>query len=255
MMSIKPIIVFTVVVLLTGCAGYGKIPMTTEVHGRLIMAQNLAKTGDYTGALRQFEWIYEEYLKTYPKNTKAIEFLTLVLLGQKKMERAADVHSRLLAMRPDDAQTHFVHGSILLELEDRAGAKEQFQQALACDPKHVHALNSLGYTYIEDGRVDEGLAMVQQAYDKKPGNSAILDSMGWGYFKKGDAELGRDYLLEAAQRSKSPETQRHLAEVYTALGNPEKAAFHREQALAYEEEATRDKTEELLKDVRSPVLF
>ena len=62
------------------------------------------------------------------------------------------------------------------------------QKVIALDPKHANALNYLGYTYADLGRnLDEAERLVKEALKYKPNDGYITDSLGWVYYKKGQA--------------------------------------------------------------------
>ena len=54
------------------------------------------------------------------------------------------------------------------------------------DPEDANALNSLGYMLAERGeRLDEAVQLVQRALKIEPDNPSFLDSLGWAYFQQG----------------------------------------------------------------------
>ena len=76
--------------------------------------------------------------------------------------------------------------------------------------------------------------MIKKALKKEPENGAYLDSLGWTYFKKGDFKKAEDYLLRAISYIKDPDIYKHLAELYVALGDKEKAReYYKEGAVQF----------------------
>jgi len=64
----------------------------------------------------------------------------------------------------------------------------------------------------------------------QPGNGAYIDSLGWAYYKKAQAEGRNDYLiialqklLEAVQLLEEPDIYEHIGDVHFSLGNWDEA--------------------------------
>jgi len=66
--------------------------------------------------------------------------------------------------------------------------------------------------------------MIRKALELVPDSAAYLDSLGWGYFKKGEYLKALKYIKQAYQKAPDdPVVTEHLAEVEEALGNKEEA--------------------------------
>src|SRR5258708_37379175 len=65
-------------------------------------------------------------------------------------------------------------------------AQADLQAALKQRPDEPELLNYLGYSLIDRGEhLKEALAMVQKAVAADPRSGAVVDSLGWGYFRMG----------------------------------------------------------------------
>jgi Flp pilus assembly protein TadD len=77
-------------------------------------------------------------------------------------------------------------------------AVDYYEKALEVDENNPTALNGLGYILADsDLDVPRGLRLCRRAVEKKPQNSAYLDSLGWAYFKSGDTAEARIWLRRA----------------------------------------------------------
>jgi tetratricopeptide (TPR) repeat protein len=77
-----------------------------------------------------------------------------------------------------------------------------FEKALELDPTYPNALNCLGYIYAEEEiDLDKALAFCRRAVEKRPGNAAYMDSLGWALFKSGRSEEAREILRKALKSS------------------------------------------------------
>lgn len=95
---------------------------------------------------------------------------------------------------------------------------------LQSDPDHTNALNALGYTLADRGlRIDEAQKYVERAYELKPNDPAVIDSMGWIHFRKGNYAEAENYLRKALDLMDDAEIIGHLGELLWAQGNYEEA--------------------------------
>ena len=64
--------------------------------------------------------------------------------------------------------------------------EEDLRSILAQDPDHAATLNALGYTLTNHtDRYEEAADLIERALVLSPGDPAILDSLGWVYYKLG----------------------------------------------------------------------
>ena len=83
--------------------------------------------------------------------------------------------------------------------KDFDGAERALREILERDPEDATALNYLGYMLAERGqRLDEAVTLVQRALKLEPGNPSFLDSLGWAYYQQGKLDLADPPLTEAA---------------------------------------------------------
>jgi tetratricopeptide (TPR) repeat protein len=94
-------------------------------------------------------------------------------------------------------------------------------------PDNVGVANDLGYTWIDRGEnLDKAFAMVRRAVTAEPLNPAYLDSLGWGYYKRGDIENAVKYLSRAVRLrdGDDPVLHDHLGDALLLAGQPDAAA-------------------------------
>jgi Flp pilus assembly protein TadD len=93
----------------------------------------------------------------------------------------------------------YVLAQVLEARKDFQGAEGALREILQRDADDATALNYLGYMLAERGqRLDEAVALVQRALKLEPGNPSFLDSLGWAYYQQGKLELADPPLTEAA---------------------------------------------------------
>jgi tetratricopeptide (TPR) repeat protein len=106
------------------------------------------------------------------------------------------------------------------ESEGQLGAMENdLRSILAQDPDHAATLNALGYTLTNHTqRYDEAANLIERALALSPGDPAILDSLGWVYYKLGQYSESEALLREAHNAFPDPEVAAHLGEVLWVQG-------------------------------------
>ena len=74
---------------------------------------------------------------------------------------------------------------------DRKAAEEVFLEVLKKNPEHAPTLNYLGYMWAENGvNLERAQEMLTRAVGQEPDNGAYVDSLGWVYFRLGQARSG-----------------------------------------------------------------
>lgn len=111
---------------------------------------------------------------------------------------------------------------------DKLGKDEVFEQTLRkllqLAPDHAQAYNALGYSYLEHNvHIEEGMKLVEKAYQIEPDDAAIIDSVGWGYYRLGKLDKSAEYLRRAFANNPDPEIAAHLGEVLWTQGNKDEA--------------------------------
>ena len=133
----------------------------------------------------------------------------------KDLPAAQATAEKLIAANPDDVRGLHVLSLILQDKGDDKGAERTLRDLIARDPMDANALNSLGYMLAERrDRLEEAVTLLQRALTVEPGNPSYLDSLGWAYFQQGKLELADSPLTEAAEKLKSSSVvQDHLGDL------------------------------------------
>lgn len=161
------------------------------------------------------------------------------------------------ARRLDEAAASYPHNARLAmaraALEDRRG---DWRRALALtaevierEPTNAEALNFWGYVAADhDHAVPLAMKRLVAALALEPGSSAILDSLGWAYFRTREHDRAAMFLEQARRLSpEDPEILGHLAAVRDARQDkPGAVALLREALALKTEPQVRRKLEENL---------
>ena len=143
-----------------------------------------------------------------------------------------------LKTRADDTDLQFELGSAYERSGDKKSAEQLFLGILAKRPEHAATLNYLGYMWAEGGvNLDRAAEMLNRAVKQEPRNGAYVDSLGWVYFRQGKLDLAEKYLTDAAHLLPRDATvQEHLGDVLAKRGDVHRALDIYRAALTLEPE-------------------
>jgi tetratricopeptide (TPR) repeat protein len=98
------------------------------------------------------------------------------------------------------------------------------RKLIKIEPGNAHAYNALGYGWLARNiRIPEAMELVEKAYRLAPDDAAIIDSMGWGYYRLGQLEKSVEFLRRSYAANPDPEIAAHLGEVLWVKGEREAA--------------------------------
>ena len=147
-----------------------------------------------------------------------------VAAAYRRANREADAEAELktwVREAPDDAAAHLALGAF----QERSGrfpdAEGELRKAIALDPKSAEALNYLGYSLADRGeRLDEAVDLIKRALDLDPWNGAYLDSLGWAYFREGKLDEAGDPLEKAVREfPRDPSVLEHIGDYREKRGD------------------------------------
>lgn len=139
-------------------------------------------------------------------------------------------------------------GSALERQGQTAESEAAFRKLLALRPDDAQTLNYLGYMFADRAvHLEEARRMIEKAVALDPRNGAYLDSLGWVYFRLNDLEKAGRYLSEAAARiSDDPSIQEHLGDLEAKKGQKAEALLHWRRSLTL----SPDEPEKIEKKIR-----
>jgi serine/threonine protein kinase/tetratricopeptide (TPR) repeat protein len=193
------------------------------VRGHLKMMHEL----DWEGA----ESDYKRALELSPSDADAYDFYGRLCDALERFDEAVFMHQRAHELDP------LTHRSDLATTYIRAGrygeALASARDAVAIDPGYARAWATLGWAQIFSGLREEGLASIEHAAQLTPENTLWLGQVGAAFAMSGQEARAREILNDLEKRAASGYVSPyHLAYVYTALGDVERAIDLVESAVA-----------------------
>jgi tetratricopeptide (TPR) repeat protein len=213
-------------------------------------AQRLLKDGDAAAATSQ------KLKAAFPDDARGLYLDAQLLRDRGRIPEAITAFQDLMKRSPEDASLVYEYASLL----DKAGrvpdAERVLRDLLAKDPLDANALNSLGYLLADHGqRLDEAVDLVQRALKIEPANPSFLDSLGWAYFRQGRLDLADPPLTRAAdQLPSSSAVNEHLGDLRFKQERYADALAAFERSLAGDGDSIdRVKIERKVRDARERV--
>lgn len=97
------------------------------------------------------------------------------------------------------ATTYFNLGDAYYDKDELDLARACYEKSLATYPCAV-AKNNLAYVYaLTNTKLDEAMALVDEALESEPLNASFLDTKGWIFYRQGELEWAEWYLTWAVK--------------------------------------------------------
>ena len=147
-----------------------------------------------------------------------------ILREAKQFAESYKVLQQELVKLPDNPD--LLYGVAMMA--DKIGKPDVFEQLIRklikIEPDNAHAYNALGYSFLErNERIPEGVQLVEKALQLAPDDPAIIDSVGWGYYRSGKLDESIKMLRRALAGNPDPEVAAHLGEVLWVRGDKDEA--------------------------------
>lgn len=114
---------------------------------------------------------------------------------------------------------------LLNEVGDQEGAVAAYREVLKLNPRDLPALNNIAYVLGDSlGRYDEAIDYARRAVAMAPGESRVLDTLGWLYYLDGQLENAEEILVQSINAEPNSANRYHLGRVYEDLGRSTEAA-------------------------------
>jgi tetratricopeptide (TPR) repeat protein len=146
-------------------------------------------------------------------------------------DEALELFDQVVAYRPDNEGIQLGRAALLLRMGRTDDAIAQYRHAVERWPESSMSLNALGYTLTDmTDRYNEAEKLIKKALRMEPESAAIIDSWGWVLFKQGRSDEALGFLEEAYEKLRDPEVAGHIIETQMSLDKSEDAMKTLEEA-------------------------
>lgn len=147
-----------------------------------------------------------------------------MLASHGQAPEALELMNRALVRLPDQVDLLYARAMVAEKLDNLAQLEADLRRMLELKPDDPTAMNALGYTLADHNlRLDEARQLVEAAYEQRPEDPAIIDSMGWVHYRLGELDTALDYLRQAWETFPDHEVAAHYGEVLWQLGQRDEA--------------------------------
>jgi tetratricopeptide (TPR) repeat protein len=212
---------------------YRRIPSTNPLFwlSEIYRAHVKIKDKKNDEALDIVAALYERY----PNNTAIKKLYADLLKGEQRFSEALPLYDALIKASQSipESTLYYNRGICYERLKQWEAAEKDFLKAIELTPEDPLILNYLAYSWIDRGvQLDRGIAMLEKALGFSPNSPEILDSLAWGYHKKGDNERALLHLEKAVRiATAEPVILTHYGDVLWAMGKHQMAGFAWKNAL------------------------
>ena len=217
----------------------GSHTVTAQRRASALVAYQLGKPDDAIARLDEF---------AQEKPAYAIDIVLAkaqLLASLDRFEEALTFYDQLIEFRPDSEAISLGRAELLLRMDRIDESVAQYRLAVNQWPQSPLSLNALGYTLADHtDEYKEAEKLIRKALKYDPDSPAIIDSLGWVLYKRGQHEAALVELKRAYEKLDDPEVASHIIEVLAALNRNDEAM----DLLRAAEEKTPASS--LLKDVR-----
>jgi tetratricopeptide (TPR) repeat protein len=219
-------------------AAYAHVPPASIRYpaARSKLAYSYQASGDDAAALQ----VARDTAAQAPGNRDAAVTLANLLRENGQYADSAAVLTKLIdATATPDWRLYYLRASSYDQAGDTEHTQTDLSEALKLDPDEPTLLNFQGYFWIDRGEhLQEALAMVRKAVDADPQSGAMIDSLGWAYYRLGDYKDAVANLETAVGIDASiPEVNDHLGDAYWRVGRKTEATFQWRRVLSLDPDA------------------
>jgi tetratricopeptide (TPR) repeat protein len=203
----------------------------TPTPGLLLLAARMhAGMNDMAAAERYLRQALERDGSFLP----AYGMLAQIYIKQNWLDAARREFDSLAERQTNPVAALTLAGMLLERQGDTEGARDRFQRAVAADSRAAVAANNLAWLIAEHGGdMNRALELAQSATTAQPDEPAMMDTLGWVYYKKDLALLAIPLFSRASEKQPSSGMfLYHLGLAYARTGDGSKARAALTRALA-----------------------
>ena len=155
-----------------------------------------------------------------------------LLYNSQRYPQCHQLLTEALALHPNQANLLYMRSLVSEKRNDMALMEQDLNSIIQQDANNATALNALGYVLANRAeRLDEAFELISRALAIKPEDPAILDSLGWVEYRRGNLDRAFRLLEKAYALFPDPEVAAHLGEVLWVKEQKQQAQQIWQQAL------------------------
>tara|TARA_B100000963_G_scaffold341905_1_gene342162 strand:- start:19220 stop:20914 length:1695 start_codon:yes stop_codon:yes gene_type:complete len=172
------------------------------------------------------------YEKIKEKNIYQTYDYARFLKNNEKFKESIEVYSEIIDQIQKDhplfPKVRDGRGVAYERIGEWEKAEKDLLLSLEANPNQAYVINYLAYSWIEQGiKIEQSLAMLEEANNLKSNDPFIIDSLGWALFKLKKFEESKQYLQTAVKLMPAdPIVNDHYGDVLWKNGNKIQARYY-----------------------------
>jgi tetratricopeptide (TPR) repeat protein len=145
----------------------------------------------------------EKAMRLFPNQAITHFYNGIGYLNKENYPSAIKAINRAIDLQPENekdalAQMYSTLADVYYSAKQYTLSDETFEKALKLDPNNATVLNNYSYYLSERNiKLDEAEKMSQKSLELRPDEVNFLDTYAWIFYKKGDMEKARTYIMKA----------------------------------------------------------
>lgn len=137
-----------------------------------------------------------------------------ILRSGKQYAAALTLLDEALGDAPEDTDLLYESAILADQLQRYDLMEKQLRRFIQLDPENPHGYNALGYSLADRSeRLEEAATLIETAHKMVPEDPYVLDSLGWLRYRQGRLEEALMLLEQAYAIRQDPEIAAHLGEI------------------------------------------
>jgi tetratricopeptide (TPR) repeat protein len=154
----------------------------------VILAAMIATSRNYAKKFESGEALWSYTLTRYPNCWEAHNNLGIAVAQRGEVDEALDQFQKALALNPRYAEARYNLGLAFAQKGRIDDAMAQYQKALDADPNIAQAHNNLGNAFLQKGNLDQAIAQYQSALAIDPNIAQARNNLGDALLRKGEMD-------------------------------------------------------------------
>jgi tetratricopeptide (TPR) repeat protein len=203
-------------------SNYNQVQTGPQLLTALVRSSNLLLTLEGINATR--DYISRKRGEFPDYDIELVQLEIELLIKEKDYPTAYQVVNDALSENPENTNLLYSRGLLSERMGNLKQLETDLRHIMSINPENAEAMNALGYTLAnKTDRLEEALTLIRQALILSPNNPAIIDSLGWAYYRLGDLDRALEYLQQAFKDFPDPEVAAHLGEVLWQMERKDEA--------------------------------
>ncbi len=189
-----------------------------KFEAQIRKSSSIRKSSNINNAIQYLDKLMDEYKSDSLKINILLTEISLYN-EEKQFFNIIDLVDKSIKRYPNNLRLIYSRAMAYESLKKINEMEEDLKYILSIDSKNSNTLNALGYSLtIHTERYNEAEKYIRKALEYDPGNAAILDSLGWVLYKKGDIKNALHYIELAYNKDQDPEIVEHFCEILIKSG-------------------------------------